>query len=153
MKYWIVVNGSRILVLESRGFSYTSDLHFKDIVDIPRSEYIWIDMRRDLHIDSEKLMMLRNETPENAAQRILSAVFSGDVESVREAMFLYEPSLMNYLRDYEFVRCKDVIHPGGLSDRTFVVADVRTPQGGNTELVLSIRKDIAGGFWIVDGGL
>lgn len=86
-------------------------------------------------------------------QRILSAVFSGDVESVREAMFLYEPSLMNYLRDYEFVRCKDVIHPGGLPDRTFVVADVRTPQGGNTELVLSIRKDIAGGFWIVDGGL
>lgn len=153
MKYWIVVNGSRILVLESRGFSYTSDLHFKDIVDIPRSEYIWIDMRRDLHIDSEKLMMLRNETPENAAQRILSAVFSGDVESVREAMFLYEPSLMNYLRDYEFVRCKDVIHPGGLPDRTFVVADVRTPQGRNTELVLSIRKDIAGGFWIVDGGL
>lgn len=153
MKYWIVVNGSRILVLESRGFSYTSDLHFKDIVDIPRSEYIWIDMRRDLHIDSEKLMMLRNETPENAAQRILSAVFSGDVESVREAMFLYEPSLMNYLRDYEFVRCKDVIHPGGLPDRTFVVADVRTPQGGNTELVFSIRKDIAGGFWIVNGGL
>ena len=153
MKYWIVVNGSRILVLESRGFSYTSDLHFKDIVDIPRSEYIWIDMRRDLHINSERLMMLRNETPENAAQRILSAVFSGDMENVREAMFLYEPALMNYLRDYEFVKCKKVIYPGGLHDRAFVVTDVRTPQGVNTELVLSIRKDIAGGCWIVDGGL
>ena len=67
MKYWIVVNGSRILVLESRGFSYTSDLHFKDIADIPRSEHIWIDMRRDLNVDSGRLMMLRNETPENAA--------------------------------------------------------------------------------------
>lgn len=153
MKYWIVVNGSRILVIESRGFSYTPDLHVQDIVAIPRSEHIWIDMRRDLNVDTGRLMMLRNETPENAAQRILSAVFRGDVESVREAMFLYEPALMNYLRDYEFVRCKKVIHPGGLPDRAFVVADVRTPQGGNTELVLSIRKDIAGGFWIVDGGL
>lgn len=153
LKYWVEVNGSRILVLESMGFGYTSDLHFKDIVDIPRSEHIWIDMRRDLNVSSGRLMMLRNETPENAAKRILLAVFRGDMESVREAMFLYEPSLMNYLRDYEFVGCKNVIHPGGLPDRAFVVADVMTPQGVNTELVLSIRKDIAGGFWIVDGGL
>lgn len=153
LKYWVEVDGSRILVLESRDFCYSSDLHVQDIVAIPRSEHIWIDLRRDLHINSERLMMLRNETPENAAQRILSAVFSGDMENVREAMFLYEPALMNYLRDYEFVRCKKVIYPGGLHDRAFVVADVRTPQGVNTELVLSIRKDIAGGCWIVDGGL
>lgn len=153
MKYWVVVNGSRILILESRGFCYTPDLHVQDIVAIPRSEHIWIDLRHDLHIDSGRLTMLRNETPENAAQRILSAVFRGDTEIAREAMFLYEPALMNYLRDYEFVGCKDVIHPGGLPDRAFVVTDVRTPQGENTELVLSIRKDIAGGFWIVDGGL
>lgn len=153
MKYWVEVNGSRILVLESRDFCYASDLHIQDIVAIPRSEHIWIDLRRDLHVDSGRLMMLRNETPENAAKRILSAVFDGDMESVREAMFLYEPALMNYLRDYEFVGCKKVIHPGGLPDRAFVVVDVRTPQGGDTELVLSIRKDIAGGFWIVDGGL
>lgn len=153
MKYWVVVNGSRILILESRGFCYTPDLHVQDIVAIPRSEHIWIDLRHDLHIDSGRLTMLRNETPENAAQRILSAVFRGDTEIAREAMFLYEPALMNYLRDYEFVGCKDVIHPGGLPDRAFVVTDVRTPQGENTELVFSIRKDIAGGFWIVDGGL
>lgn len=153
LKYWVVVNGSRILILESRGFCYTPDLHVQDIVAIPRSEHIWIDLRHDLHIDSGRLTMLRNETPENAAQRILSAVFRGDTEIAREAMFLYEPALMNYLRDYEFVGCKDVIHPGGLPDRAFVVTDVRTPQGENTELVLSIRKDIAGGFWIVDGGL
>lgn len=153
LKYWVEVKGSRILVLESRDFCYSSDLHVQDIVAIPRSEHIWIDLRCDLHINSERLAMLRNETPENAAKRILSAVFRGDTEIAREAMFLYEPALMNYLRDYEFVGCKDVIHPGGLPDRAFVVTDVRTPQGENTELVLSIRKDIAGGFWIVDGGL
>lgn len=153
MKYWVVVNGLRILVIESRGFYYASDLRVQDIVAVPRSEHIWIDLRHDLHVDSRRLMMLRDETPENAAKRILSAVFKGDVESVREAMFLYEPALMNYLLDYKYVKCKEVIHPGGLRDRAFVVADVMTPQGTDTELVLSIRRDIAGGFWIVDGGL
>lgn len=152
IRYWAVTDGKRMLILESRDFRYVI-LAKSTIVDIPKDGHDWIDLRKRPDIPTERLNTLRRENAEDAATRIMSAIFERRLDDAKEALRTYDDSLL--LRNwtgYRLIGCKKVFESDGYNG-VHAELEVADSKNQTKNIIVAIYRDPESRIWIADGGL
>lgn len=158
VRYWIIIDGQRRLVMECNSIDYSipTERLIAEITDIPHSSRRWIDLRDEaVSISPKRLALLHGEKPQQAAQRILTAIFTHDDTLATEALRTNNLTILaKQFKGYTSPHCKEIINsPADGYSGVYAVMEATTPSGEKTSLVLSLRKDNPYGVWTLDGGI
>lgn len=148
-------NGKQIEILRSTGIHYNLSLDKEELLSIPQ-EGEWIDLRNGIASisDQARLDILSHENAITAAQRILSALITGNTEEASEALIYYKKSLPGIHQDFsncqvsEFSLRKDANYIGVL-----IFYNLTRPNGKKEIRHIALRNDNPQHIWILDGGI
>lgn len=152
VKLWVIKDGKKILLLHIDNIRYNVMLNKGEITRLPTAE--WTDITEQRATSSNRLKQLQNETPQQAAKRILNAVIADKDSQAAEALIYYKsilPQLIHKLKDCKvsaFETRKDSSYVG-----VYVFYTLTTPEGNREKRHIAIRNDNEQHIWIVDGGL
>lgn len=152
VKLWEIKDGKKILLLHIDNIRYNVMLNKGEITRLPTAE--WTDITEQRATSSNRLKQLQNETPQQAAKRILNAVIADKDSQAAEALIYYKsilPQLIHKLKGCKvsaFETRKDSSYVG-----VYVFYTLTTPEGNREKRHIAIRNDNEQHIWIVDGGL
>lgn len=152
VKLWVIKDGKKILLLHIDNIRYNVMLNKGEITRLPTAE--WTDIREQRATSSNRLKQLQNETPLQAAKRILNAIIADKDSQAAEALIYYKsilPQLIHKLKGCKvsaFETRKDSSYVG-----VYVFYTLTTPEGNREKRHIAIRNDNEQHIWIVDGGL
>lgn len=152
VKLWVIKDGKKILLLHIDNIRYNVMLNKGEITRLPTAE--WTDITEQRATSSNRLKQLQNETPQQAAKRILNAVIADKDSQAAEALIYYKsilPQLIHKLKGCKvsaFETRKDSSYVG-----VYVFYTLTTPEGNREKRHIAIRNDNEQHIWIVDGGL
>ena len=152
VKLWVIKDGKKILLLHIDNIRYNVMLHKGEITRLPTAE--WTDITEQRATSSNRLKQLQNETPQQAAKRILNAIIADKDSQAAEALIYYKsilPQLIHKLKGCKvsaFETRKDSSYVG-----VYVFYTLTTPEGNREKRHIAIRNDNEQHIWIVDGGL
>ena len=152
VKLWVIKDGKKILLLHIDNIRYNVMLNKGEITRLPTAE--WTDITEQRATSSNRLKQLQNETPRQAAKRILNAVIADKDSQAAEALIYYKsilPQLIHKLKGCKvsaFETRKDSSYVG-----VYVFYTLTTPEGNREKRHIAIRNDDEQHIWIVDGGL
>lgn len=152
VKLWVIKDGKKILLLHIDNIRYNVMLNKGEITRLPNAE--WTDITEQRATSSNRLKQLQNETPQQAAKRILNAVIADKDSQAAEALIYYKsilPQLIHKLKGCKvsaFETRKDSSYVG-----VYVFYTLTTPEGNREKRHIAIRNDNEQHIWIVDGGL
>lgn len=152
VKLWVIKDGKKILLLHIDNIRYNVMLNKGEITRLPTAE--WTDIREQRATSSNRLKQLQNETPQQAAKRILNAIIADKDSQAVEALIYYKsilPQLIHKLKGCKvsaFETRKDSSYVG-----VYVFYTLTTPEGNREKRHIAIRNDNEQHIWIVDGGL
>lgn len=152
VKLWVIKDGKKILLLHIDNIRYNVMLNKGEITRLPTAE--WTDIREQRATSSNRLKQLQNETPQQAAKRILNAIIADKDSQAAEALIYYKsilPQLIHKLKGCKvsaFETRKDSSYVG-----VYVFYTLTTPEGNREKRHIAIRNDNEQHIWIVDGGL
>lgn len=152
VKLWVIKDGKKILLLHIDNIRYNVMLNKGEITCLPTAE--WIDITEQRATSSNSLKQLQNETPQQAAKRILNAIIADKDSQAAEALIYYKsilPQLIHKLKGCKvsaFETRKDSSYVG-----VYVFYTLTTPEGNREKRHIAIRNDNEQHIWIVDGGL
>lgn len=152
VKLWVIKDGKKILLLHIDNIRYNVMLNKGEITRLPTAE--WTDITEQRATSSNRLKQLQNETPQQAAKRILNAIIADKDSQAAEALIYYKsilPQLIHKLKGCKvsaFETRKDSSYVG-----VYVFYTLTTPEGNREKLHIAIRNDNEQHIWIVDGGL
>lgn len=152
VKLWVIKDGKKILLLHIDNIRYNVMLNKGEITRLPTAE--WTDITEQRATSSNRLKQLQNETPQQAAKRILNAIIADKDSQAAEALIYYKsilPQLIHKLRGCKvsaFETRKDSSYVG-----VYVFYTLTTPEGNREKRHIAIRNDNEQHIWIVDGGL
>lgn len=152
VKLWVIKDGKKILLLHIDNIRYNVMLNKGEITRLPAAE--WTDITEQRATSSNRLKQLQNETPQQAAKRILNAIIADKDSQAAEALIYYKsilPQLIHKLKGCKvsaFETRKDSSYVG-----VYVFYTLTTPEGNREKRHIAIRNDNEQHFWIVDGGL
>ncbi len=152
VKLWVIKDGKKILLLHIDNIRYNVMLNKGEITRLPTAE--WTDITEQRATSSNRLKQLQNETPRQAAKRILNAVIADKDSQAAEALIYYKsilPQLIHKLKGCKvsaFETRKDSSYVG-----VYVFYTLTTPEGNREKRHIAIRNDNEQHIWIVDGGL
>lgn len=152
VKLWVIKDGKKILLLHIDNIRYNVMLKKGEITRLPTAE--WTDITEQRATSSNRLKQLQNETPQQAAKRILNAVIADKDSQAAEALIYYKsilPQLIHKLKGCKvsaFETRKDSSYVG-----VYVFYTLTTPEGNREKRHIAIRNDNEQHIWIVDGGL
>lgn len=152
VKLWVIKDGKKILLLHIDNIRYNVMLNKGEITRLPTAE--WTDITEQRATSSNRLKQLQNETPHQAAKRILNAIIADKDSQAAEALIYYKsilPQLIHKLKGCKvsaFETRKDSSYVG-----VYVFYTLTTPEGNREKRHIAIRNDNEQHIWIVDGGL
>lgn len=152
VKLWVIKDGKKILLLHIDNIRYNVMLKKGEITRLPTAE--WTDITEQRATSSNRLKQLQNETPQQAAKRILNAIIADKDSQAAEALIYYKsilPQLIHKLKGCKvsaFETRKDSSYVG-----VYVFYTLTTPEGNREKRHIAIRNDNEQHIWIVDGGL
>lgn len=152
VKLWVIKDGKKILLLQIDNIRYNVMLNKGEITRLPTAE--WTDITEQRATSSNRLKQLQNETPQQAAKRILNAIIADKDSQAAEALIYYKsilPQLIHKLKGCKvsaFETRKDSSYVG-----VYVFYTLTTPEGNCEKRHIAIRNDNEQHIWIVDGGL
>lgn len=152
VKLWVLKDGKKILLLHIDNIRYNVMLNKGEITRLPTAE--WTDITELRATSSNRLKQLQNETPQQAAKRILNAIIADKDSQAAEALIYYKsilPQLIHKLKGCKvsaFETRKDSSYVG-----VYVFYTLTTPEGNREKRHIAIRNDNEQHIWIVDGGL
>ena len=152
VKLWVIKDGKKILLLHIDNIRYNVMLNKGEITRLPTAE--WTDITEQRATSSNRLKQLQNETPQQAAKRILNAIIADKDSQAAEALIYYKsilPQLIHKLKGCKvsaFETRKDSSYVG-----VYVFYTLTTPEGNREMRHIAIRNDNEQHIWIVDGGL
>lgn len=152
VKLWVIKDGKKILLLHIDNIRYNVMLNKGEITRLPTAE--WTDITEQRATSSNRLKQLQNETPQQAAKRILNAIIADKDSQAAEAFIYYKsilPQLIHKLKGCKvsaFETRKDSSYVG-----VYVFYTLTTPEGNREKRHIAIRNDNEQHIWIVDGGL
>ena len=152
VKLWVIKDGKKILLLHIDNIRYNVMLNKGEITRLPTAE--WTDITEQRATSSNRLKQLQNETPQQAAKRILNAIIADKDSQAAEALIYYKsilPQLIHKLNGCKvsaFETRKDSSYVG-----VYVFYTLTPPEGNREKRHIAIRNDNEQHIWIVDGGL
>ena len=152
VKLWVIKDGKKILLLHIDNIRYNVMLNKGEITRLPTAE--WTDITEQRATSSNRLKQLQNETPQQAAKRILNAIIADKDSQAAEALIYYKsilPQLIHKLKGCKvsaFETRKDSSYVG-----VYVFYTLTTPEGNREKRHIAIRNDNEQHICIVDGGL
>lgn len=152
VKLWVIKDGKKILLLHIDNIRYNVMLNKGEITRLPTAE--WTDITEQRATSSNRLKQLQNETPQQAAKRILNAIIADKNSQAAEALLYYKsilPQIIHKLKGCKvsaFETRKDSSYVG-----VYVFYTLTTPDGNREKRHIAIRNDNEQHIWIVDGGL
>lgn len=152
VKLWVIKDGKKILLLHIDNIRYNVMLNKGEITRLPTAE--WTDITDQRTTSSNRLKQLQNETPQQAAKRIINAIIADKDSQAAEALIYYKsilPQLIHKLKGCKvsaFETRKDSSYVG-----VYVFYTLTTPEGNREKRHIAIRNDNEQHIWIVDGGL
>ena len=152
VKLWVIKDGKKILLLHIDNIRYNVMLNKGEITRLPTAK--WTDITEQRATSSNRLKQLQNETPQQAAKRILNAIIADKDSQAAEALIYYKsilPQLIHKLKGCKvsaFETRKDSSYVG-----VYVFYTLTTPEGNREKRHIAIRNDNEQHIWIVDGGL
>ena len=152
VKLWVIKDGKKILLLHIDNIRYNVMLNKGEITRLPTAD--WTDITEQRATSSNRLKQLQNETPQQAAKRILNAIIADKDSQAAEALIYYKsilPQLIHKLKGCKvsaFETRKDSSYVG-----VYVFYTLTTPEGNREKRHIAIRNDNEQHIWIVDGGL
>lgn len=152
VKLWVIKDGKKNLLLHIDNIRYNVMLNKGEITRLPTAE--WTDITEQRTTSSNRLKQLQNETPQQAAKRILNAIIADKDSQAAEALIYYKsilPQLIHKLKGCKvsaFETRKDSSYVG-----VYVFYTLTTPEGNREKRHIAIRNDNEQHIWIVDGGL
>ena len=153
MRYCIIDDGKKQIVLESRFIDYNHDTAMAQTIKIPTTQHEWIDLRSDIEVQPDRLTMLQHETPTEAATRILTSIFGQNTSTASEALILYDTDqLADTWKGYKLIGAKETIHSEGYAG-VYVVLEVISPHNQHNTIVIALRNDNPLRIWRIDGGI
>ena len=153
MRYCVVTDGKKQIILESSFINYDSNATATQTTNVPTTQHEWIDLRSDIEVQPDRLAMLQNETPTEAATRILTSIFDQTPSTASEALLFYDTNqLTNTWKGYSLIGAKETILSEGYAG-VYVVMEVLSPDNRRNTIVMALRNDNPLKIWRVDGGL
>ena len=152
VKLWVIKDGKKNLLLHIDNIRYNVMLNKGEITRLPTAE--WTDITEQRATSSNRLKQLQNETPQQAAKRILNAIIADKDSQAAEALIYYKsilPQLIHKLKGCKvsaFETRKDSSYVG-----VYVFYTLTSPEGNREKRHIAIRNDNEQHIWIVDGGL
>lgn len=152
VKLWVIKDGKKILLLHIDNIRYNVMLNKGEITRLPTAK--WTDITEQRATSSNRLKQLQNETPQQAAKRILNAIIADKDSQAAEALIYYKsilPQLIHKLKGCKvsaFETRKDSSYVG-----VYVFYTLTNPEGNREKRHIAIRNDNEQHIWIVDGGL
>ena len=152
VKLWVIKDGKKNLLLHIDNIRYNVMLNKGEITRLPTAE--WTDITEQRATSSNRLKQLQNETPQQAAKRILNAIIADKDSQAAEALIYYKsilPQLIHKLKGCKvsaFETRKDSSYVG-----VYVFYTLTTPEGNREKRHIAIRNDNEQHIWIVDGVL
>ena len=139
VKLWVIKDGKKILLLHIDNIRYNVMLNKGEITRLPTAE--WTDITEQRATSSNRLKQLQNETPQQAAKRILNAIIADKDSQAAEALIYYKsilPQLIHKLKGCKvsaFETRKDSSYVG-----VYVFYTLTTPEGNREKRHIAIRK-------------
>lgn len=140
VKLWVIKDGKKILLLHIDNIRYNVMLKKGEITRLPTAE--WTDITEQRATSSNRLKQLQNETPQQAAKRILNAIIADKDSQAAEALIYYKsilPQLIHKLKGCKvsaFETRKDSSYVG-----VYVFYTLTTPEGNREKRHIAIRND------------
>lgn len=99
---WIDWHGEKVEIIRSRDIQYNVAIDRDSLLRLP-AEADWIDLTQGIAPlkDDMRLALLSQETPVNAAQRILQALISGQTDEATVALHYYKDVLPTLVKMFE----------------------------------------------------
>ena len=148
-----MVDDKPITIMESESIDYNKPLTVADLYDKALFDSITFN---DMSIRAEASSPLIGIEADEAAEIILKAMQTWDLNILNTAMTLYKGDTMKVLESkYKGVKVKSIgkAQSSGLYAGKFVKCKVIMPDGSKETLMLALRNDNKQGVWVVDGGL
>ena len=149
----IMIDEKPVTILESESIDYNEPLTVADLYDKALFDSITFN---DMSIRAEASSPLIGIEADEAAEIILKAMQTWDLNILNTAMTLYKGDTMKVLESkYKGVKVKSIgkAQSSGLYAGKFVKCKVIMPDGSKETLMLALRNDNKQGVWVVDGGL
>lgn len=149
----IMIDDKPVTILESESIDYNEPLTVADLYDKALFDSITFN---DMSIRAEASSPLIGIEADKAAEIILKAMQTWDMNILNTAMTLYKGDTMKVLESkYKGVEVKSIgkAQSSGLYPGKFVKCKVVMPDGSKETLMLALRNDNKQGVWVVDGGL
>lgn len=149
----IMIDDKPVTIMESESIDYNEPLTVADLYDKALFESITFN---DMSIRAEASSPLIGIEADEAAEIILKAMQTWDMNILNTAMALYKGDTMKVLESrYKGVEVKSIgkAQSSGLYPGKFVKCKVVMPDGSKETLMLALRNDNKQGVWVVDGGL
>ena len=149
----IMIDDKPVTIMESESIDYNKPLTVADLYDKALFDSITFN---DMSIRAEASSPLIGIEADEAAEIILKAMQTWDMNILNTAMTLYKGDTMKVLESrYKGVEVKSIgkAQSSGLYPGKFVKCKVVMPDGRKETLMLALRNDNKQGVWVVDGGL
>ena len=149
----IMIDDKPVTIMESESIDYNEPLTVADLYDKALFDSITFN---DMSIRAEASSPLIGIEADEAAEIILKAMQTWDLNILNTAMTLYKGDTMKVLESrYKGVEVKSIgkAQSSGLYSGKFVKCRVVMPDGSKETLMLALRNDNKQGVWVVDGGL
>lgn len=149
----IMIDDKPVTIMESESIDYNEPLTVADLYDKALFDSITFN---DMSIRTEASSPLIGIEADEAAEIILKAMQTWDMNILNTAMTLYNGDTMKVLESrYKGVEVKSIgkAQSSGLYPGKFVKCKVVMPDGRKETLMLALRNDNKQGVWVVDGGL
>lgn len=149
----IMINEKPVTILESESIDYNEPLTVADLYDKTLFDSITFN---DMSIRAEASSPLIGIEADEAAEIILKAMQTWDMNILNTAMTLYKGDTMKVVEErYKGVEIRSIgkAQSSGLYPGKFVKCKVVMPDGRKETLMLALRNDNKQGVWVVDGGL
>ena len=114
----------------------------------------WQMVDIDISISKTRSAMLQKENAQQAAQRIINSIISGDERLASEALYYYKDSYADLYKKFKDCTASDfVVREEKNYAGVYVFYTLATAEGKCEKKHIAIRKDNEQRVWIVDGGL
>lgn len=155
VRVWMVWKNKKVEIM------HTGDIRYNGMIsraDITALSEVNIDKYNDVtqrpSIRHSRLRLLRKEHAEQAAQRIIECLISGDTENAKEALKPYDERL-GFLKDKykgcnasEYTERKDDSYAG-----KYIFFTLTRHDGTTQKMYIALRNDNDQHIWIADGGM
>lgn len=152
VKLWVVKDGQKTLLLHIDNIRYNVMLSKADIIRLPDAE--WTDVAQQQPTSGSSLEQLKNETAEQAAERIMGAIISGNESQASEALVYYKFVFNNLSKRMKNCKASDFqVRKESSYAGVYVFYTLTSPDGKQEKRHIALRNDNQQHIWIVDGGL